>query len=165
MRHHATGALATLAGLGLLGLGVWLSEPRQTFETLARLAPWQAAVLVATSFGVSLFTALAWHPILRRYGHRVSVWYLFELTIVAFAAGWAIPSGFVAGIPVAAWFLRRRRVPFSQGMASFGISRFLELTAYAGILPAALLSAVGSRTTVRIGAVTMLAALLLVYLD
>ena len=93
------------------------------------------------------------------------MWYLFELTIVAFAAGWAIPSGFVAGIPVAAWFLRRRGVPFSQGMASFGISRFLELTAYAGILPAALLSAVGSRTTVRIGAVTMLAAMLLVYLD
>src|SRR5207244_6031919 len=70
-----------------------------------------------------------------------------------------------AGIPVAAWFLRRRGVPFSQGMASFGISRFLELTAYAGILPVALLSAVGSRSTVRVAAVAMLAAMLLAYLD
>jgi len=165
MRDYATGALATLAGLGLLALVLWLSEPRQTLEMLARLAPWQAAVLIATSFGVSLFTALAWHAILRRYGHRVSVWYLFELTIVAFAAGWAIPSGFVAGIPLAAWFLRRRRVPFSKGMASFGISRFLELTAYAGILPVALLSAVGSRGTVRAGAAAMLGAMLLAYLD
>ena len=51
MRHHATGALATLAGLGLLALVVWLSEPRQTFETLARLAPWQATVLVLTTVG------------------------------------------------------------------------------------------------------------------
>jgi uncharacterized membrane protein YbhN (UPF0104 family) len=112
-----------------------------------------------------VFTALAWQAILLRYGHAISVWLLFRLTVLAFAAGWAIPSGFVAGIPVAAYFLRRRGVPFSLGVASFSISRFLELTAYALIVPLVLLSKLGSRPLVQGVGAFVLVGLAVLYLD
>jgi uncharacterized protein (TIRG00374 family) len=162
-RLYAT--LAGVAALALLALVVWLSGPRRTWDIIERLAPWEALVLVATSFGVSAFTALAWRVVLRTYGHTVSVWLLFRLTIVAFATGWLIPSGFVAGVPVAALLLRRRGVPLSQGMASFGIGRFLEITAYAAILPLALFGTVGGHGSVRILVAGVLAGVILVYLD
>src|SRR5205814_7187982 len=104
-------------------------------------------------FGVSAFTALAWRVILACYGHSISTWLLFRLTILAFAAGWIVPSGFAAGLPVAAVFLRRSGVPFARGMATFGIGRFLEITAYALIMPLALLTTLGSRTSIRAFAV------------
>jgi uncharacterized protein (TIRG00374 family) len=149
----------------LLALVVYLAGPEETLEALLRLEPWQVSALLAAAFGVSLFTALAWRAILRGYGHRVSVWLLLRLTIVAFAAGWVIPSGFVAGIPVAAGLLRREGVPFGRGLASFAISRFLELTAYAFLLPVVLLSDVGARSTFRVGTPLLVAGLVLLYLD
>jgi len=165
MRRPFYVAIAGLAALGLLALAVWSAGVRETVAMLSRLSVWQATALVATSFSVSAFTALAWDAILRSYGHRVSPWLLFRLTIAAFAAGWAIPSGFVAGIPVAAYFLRRKGVPFSRGLASFSISRFLELTAYALILPMTLLSELGSRPAVRAAALLVVAAVAIAYLD
>ena len=165
MRRWVYGALSIAGGVGLLALLVWLAGPQATFDVVARLAAWQAAVLVATAFGVSAFTALAWRAILARYGHRVPVWLLFQLTMLAFAAGWAIPSGFVAGIPIAAWFLARRGVPFACGLATFAISRFLEMTAYVLVLPVVLLSDVGARPGVRAAAVVAIAGLAVAYLD
>jgi glycosyltransferase 2 family protein len=165
MPDYVYGTLGTVAGLALLGVVVWLADPRAAFETLARLEVWQGAVLIATAFGVSLFTALAWRQILLRYGHRQPVSLLFRVTVIAFAAGWAVPSGFVAGLPVAAWLLRRRGVPFSKGLASFSIGRLLEITAYAAALPLALLSAVGSRLAFRSLAIAVIAGVTLVYLD
>jgi len=165
MREYAYSALAAVVALGLLALVVWLAGPQQTLRTLERLDVWQALTLIATAFGVSAFTALAWQVILGRSGHSLPVWLLFRLTVLAFAAGWVIPSGFVAGIPVAAYFLKRRGVPFSQGLASFGISRFLEITAYAAILPLALLSEIGSRRTIQVLALLVIAGVVLVYLD
>jgi uncharacterized protein (TIRG00374 family) len=165
LRRYLYSALAAAAGLGLLALLVHLAGPRQTMEVLARLNAWRFAVLVLTAFGVSWFTALAWQAILARYGYAVPAWLLFRLTILAFAAGWAIPSGFVAGIPIAAWFLGRRGVPFSRALASFTISRFLEITAYVLILPAVLLTELGSRPAVRVAACAALAALAVVHLD
>jgi uncharacterized membrane protein YbhN (UPF0104 family) len=88
MSRLAYGSVAVAGALGMLALVVWLAGPAETLETVARLRVWQAVVLVATAFGVSWFTALAWRAILRRYGHSISVWLLFRLTMVAFAAGW-----------------------------------------------------------------------------
>jgi uncharacterized protein (TIRG00374 family) len=165
MRDSLASVVSVLVAFGLLALVADVAGPRQTFETLARVSAWQATVLVATSFGVSAFTALAWRAILVRYGHRVSGWLLFRLTILAFAAGWIVPSGFVAGIPIAAWFLGRRGVPFSRALASFTISRFLEMTAYVLLLPAVLLSALGSRPLVQAGVLVVLAGAVVISLD
>src|SRR5581483_278370 len=159
------GTLAVLGALGLLALVVRLAGPKETLDALGRLDAWQAVLLVLTAFGVSFFTALAWRETLLQYGQAVSVGLLFELTVLAFAVGWIVPSGFVAGIPAAAWFLRQRGVPFMQGLASFGIGRFFEITAYVLILPIVLLSSLGSRTLVRAAAGVVLGGLFLVYLD
>jgi uncharacterized protein (TIRG00374 family) len=165
VRRYVYGALSIAAAVGLLALLVHLAGAEATLDVVARLAAWQAAVLVLSAFGVSAFTALAWRAILARYGHDAPVGLLFRLTILAFAAGWAIPSGFVAGVPIAAWFLTRRRVPFSRALASFAIGRFLEITAYVLVLPAVLVSDLGAQPAVRATAVVALAGLLLVYLD
>ena len=154
-----------MGAVGLLAVVLWVAGPERTFHTLARLDLWQAAVLVVSCFGVSLCTALAWRTILARYGHVLSVWLLFRLTIVAFTAGWIVPSGFVAGIPLVAWPLRRRGVPFSRGLASFGISRFLEGTAYGAVLPITLASELGSSRTVQAVVLVIVTGFVLVYLD
>jgi uncharacterized protein (TIRG00374 family) len=93
------------------------------------------------------------------------VWWLFELTILAFAIGWIVPSGFVAGIPAAAWFLHRRGIPFKRALASFGIGRFFEITAYVLILPMVLLSELGAKPVIRAVSGMLLGGIALVYLD
>jgi hypothetical protein len=152
-------------GVGLVALLVWLTGPGATFDTLARLTVWQAGALVLAAFASSLFSALALRVILGRYGHRVSVWLLFRLSILAFAVGWLVPSGYVAGFPVAAYLLRRRGVPFSRALAAFLIQRFLELAAYAVVLPTALLSGLGAGPAVVAGVFAPLAGVALVALD
>ena len=151
--------------LSLLGLVVYFAGPAETLQALAKLEIWQAGVLVASAFGVSYFTALAWRAILASYGHVISVWLLFRLTILAFAVGWAIPSGFVAGIPVAAWFLTRRGVPFARGLASFTIGRFFEITANALVLPIILMSGVASMPLVPVVGFAFVLGVVLIYLD
>jgi len=56
-------------------------------------------------------------------------------------------------------------VPFTRGMASFTIGRFFELTAYAIVLPAVLLTGLASRPLVGVVAVGMLVVVVLAYLD
>ena len=165
MRRFAYGALTFVAALGLLAAVVYLAGARQTAATLARLTVPEILALVGTAFGVTLFSALAWQAILEHYGHAVPLWLLFRLTVVAFAVGWAIPSGFVAGIPAAAYFLRRRGVPLARGLAAFVIGRFFEITGFALILPAILLSRLGSHAGVRGLALGTLLAVGFVYLD
>jgi glycosyltransferase 2 family protein len=165
VQQFVGGAVPVLIALGLLVFVVWTAGAARTFGTLERLNLWQAVVLVATSFGVSLCTALAWQAILAPIGHVVSVWLLFRLTMIAFAAGWIIPSGFIAGVPLAAWLLRRRGVPFARGLASFGIGRFLEITAYCAILPVMFTTAIGSTRLVRAVVLGTVGGLALVYLD
>jgi len=159
------GVTAVVVALALLALVVWLAGPERTFTTLSRLRIWQAVVLVLTAFGVSIFTAFAWQRILIGYGHRVRLWLLLRLTALSFAVGWIVPSGFVAGIPVAAYFLRRRGVPFGCGLASFTISRFFEITAYALVLPLVFLTGLGGRPLMCALAVSVLASFAVVYLD
>src|SRR5581483_923567 len=138
-RAVAFGFAPLLAGLGILCLLVYLTGPRATLATIGRLRLWQGAALVAAALASTAFGAVASCAILDRYGHRVSAWLLFRLALVAFAVGWLVPSGFVAGFPVAAWFLRRRGIPFGRSLASFVIERFLELAAFALVLPAIVL--------------------------
>jgi hypothetical protein len=152
-------------GIALVALLVWVTGPGATFDTLARLTAWQAGALVLAAFASSLFSALALRVILGRYGHRVSVWLLFRLSILAFAVGWLVPSGYVAGFPVAAYLLKRRGVPFSRALAAFLIQRFLELAAYAVVLPTALLSGFGTGAAVAVGLFAPLAGVALVALD
>jgi uncharacterized protein (TIRG00374 family) len=154
-----------LLGLGLLALVVYLTGPEATFETLRRLDAGQAAALLLTAFTSSLFAALALQVILVRYGHRIPVWLLFRLSIVAFAVGWLVPSGYVAGFPVAAYLLRRRGVPFACGLAAFLIERFLELGAYAVILPTALLSGLGAGAALLAGVFAPLVGVAIIALD
>src|SRR5439155_7682445 len=165
MRRLAYGVLAVAAALALLGVVLYAAGARQTVATLARLSGPELVVLVVTAFVVTLFSALAWQAILERDGHALSLWLLFRLTVVAFAVGWAIPSGFVAGMLAAAYFLRRRGVPLARGIASFVIGRFFEITGFALILPAILLSSLGSHATIRGLAAGTLLAVGLVYLD
>ena len=154
-----------LLGVGLLALVVYLTGPEATFDTLARLSPWQGLVLLISAFASSLFAAMSLHVILARYGHRVPVSLLFRLSILAFAVGWLVPSGYVAGFPVAAYLLRRRGVPLSRGLASFLIERFLELGAYAVILPAALLSGLGTGAALLAGVFAPLVGVAVIALD
>ena len=165
MRRLAYGVLAVAAALALLGVVLYVAGARQTVATLARLSGPELLALVATAFGVTLFSALAWQAILERDGHALTLWLLFRLTVLAFAVGWTIPSGFVAGIPAAAYCLRRRGVPLARGLASFVIGRFFEITGFALTLPAILLSSLGSRATVRGLAVVTLSAVGFVDLD
>ncbi len=165
-RRTIVGVVVSLAiGVALVALLVWLTGPGATFDTLARLTAWQAGALVLAAFASSLFSALALRVILGRYGHRVSVWLLFRLSILAFAVGWLVPSGYVAGFPVAAYLLKRRGVPFSRALAAFLIQRFLELAAYAVVLPTALLSGFGTGAAVAVGLFAPLAGVALVALD
>jgi len=165
VRRFAYGALTLGAALGLLGAVVYLAGARETVAILARLTVPQLLALVGTAFGVTLFSALAWQAILEHSGHTVPLWLLFRLTVVAFAVSWAIPSGFVAGIPAAAYFLRRRGVPLSRGLASFVIGRFFEITGFALVLPAILLDRLGSHAAVRGLALGTFLAVGFVYLD
>jgi uncharacterized membrane protein YbhN (UPF0104 family) len=148
-RFVAYAVLPFVAALGLLVAVVWTTGPAATLATLARLTGWEAAVLVVLAFVVSAFGALAWRVVLGRYGHDVSAWLLFRLSVVAFSVGWLLPSGFVAGLPVAAYVLHRRGVPFSCALASFLIGRFFELAAYAVILPAVLVGDGATSALVR----------------
>jgi len=148
-RVVAWAALPVLVALGILGAVVWATGPAATLATLARLTGWEALVLVVLAFVVSVFGAFAWRVVLGRYGHDVSAWLLFRLSVVAFAVGWLLPSGFVAGLPVAAYLLQRRGVPFSSALASFLIGRFFELAAYAVILPALLVGDWHTSATLR----------------
>ncbi|TMA52256.1 MAG: hypothetical protein E6J75_17170, partial [Deltaproteobacteria bacterium] len=118
VRRFAYGVVTFVTALGLLAAVVVLAGTQQTVATLARLNVSELLALVGTAFGVTLFSALAWQAILAQDGHAVPFWLLFRLTVVAFAVGWAIPSGFVAGIPAAAYFLRRRGVPLARGLAA-----------------------------------------------
>jgi uncharacterized protein (TIRG00374 family) len=165
-RRIVVGVVGPLvAGVGLLALLVWLTGPEATFDTLGRLSAWQGVVLLLAAFATSLFGALALRVILGHYGHRVSVWLLFRLSILAFAVGWLVPSGYVAGFPVAAYLLRRRGVPFARGLAAFLIERFLELGAYAVVLPTALLGGLGTGPALLAGVFAPLAGLAIVALD
>jgi uncharacterized protein (TIRG00374 family) len=130
-----------LVGFALVLLLVVVTGPGATLATLARLHAWQGGALVALALMSTAFGALTSRVILGHYGHRVAVWLLFRLSLVAFAVGWLVPSGYTAGFPVAAWFLRRRGVPFGQGVAAFVIQRLLELLAFASLLPAIVLGA------------------------
>ena len=165
MRRFAYGVVTFVTALGLLAAVVVLAGTQQTVATLARLNVSELLALVGTAFGVTLFSALAWQAILAQDGHAVPFWLLFRLTVVAFAVGWAIPSGFVAGIPAAAYFLRRRGVPLARGLAAFAIGRFFEITGFALILPAILLGRLGSHAAVRGLALGTLLAMGFVYLD
>jgi uncharacterized protein (TIRG00374 family) len=165
-RQTIVGVAVSLGiGIALVALLVWFTGPSATFDTLARLTAWQAAALVLAAFASSLFSALALRVILGRYGHQVSVWLLFRLSILAFAVGWLVPSGYVAGFPVAAYLLKRRGVPFSRALAAFLIQRFLELAAYAVVLPTALLSGFDVGAAVVLGLFAPLAGVALVALD
>src|SRR5262249_33935244 len=128
-------------GVALVAVVIRLAGPAATFDTLGRLRAWQGAVLVAAAFANSFFGAVALHVILRRYGHRVPVWLLFRVTILVFAVGWLVPSGYVAGFPVGAYVLRRRGVPFGRALAALLIERFFEIAVYALVLPTVLMSA------------------------
>jgi hypothetical protein len=152
-------------GVALLAVVVRLAGPAATFDTLGRLRAWQGVALVAAAFANSFFGAVALHVILRRYGHRVRVWLLFRVTILAFAVGWLVPSGYVAGFPVAAYVLRRRGVPFGRALAALLIERFLEIGAYAVVLPTALLSGVGAGAALLAGVFAPLVGVVLVSLD
>jgi membrane-associated protein len=132
--------LPLTAGVAVVAALLWITGPGAAFRTLARLHPGEIVALLVAAFTSSAFAALALRVILRRYGHCVSPWLLFRLSILAFAVGWLVPSGYVAGFPVAAYLLKRRGVPFGRGLAAFLIERFLELSAYALFLPTALLS-------------------------
>ncbi len=165
MRRLAYGVLAVAAALALLGVVLYVAGARQTVAILARLSGPELLALVAAAFGVTLFSALAWQTILERDGHALPLWLLFRLTVLAFAVGWAIPSGFVAGIVAAAYYLRRRGVPLARGLASFVTGRFFEITGCALIFPAILLSSLGSHAIVRGLAVGTVSAVGFVYLD
>jgi hypothetical protein len=167
LRHrplvYATASV--LVALGLLVLVVALVGPAETRATLSRLRGEEVGALLASAFVVAACASLSWQTILARYGHRVPAWLLFRLVLLVFAVGWMIPSGFVAGIPLAAYLLRRHGVPVSRSIASFLISRFLEVSAYALILPAVLLGDTPLGTTGRWLLFVPLATLGLVYLD
>jgi uncharacterized protein (TIRG00374 family) len=165
VKHLWIAVLALLAGVGLLGLVVYVAGAREIAAILARLSVFELLALVATAFAVTLFTSLAWQLILEQEGHTLPLWLLFRLTVVTFAVGWAIPSGFVAGIPAAAYFLRRRGVPLVHGFASFVVGRFFEISGFALVLPAILLSRLGAHPGVRALSVAMLVAIGFVYLD
>ena len=144
---------------------MYFAGARETAATLARLSAVALVALVATALAVTLFTALAWRLILEQQGHRVPLWLVFRLTVVTFAVGWTIPSGFVAGIPAAAYFLRRRGVPMVRGLASFVIGRFFEITGSALVLPLVLLSRLGAHPGVRLLALVTMLAVGLAYAD
>lgn len=164
-RVAAYAVLPFLAAVGILVAVVWTTGPAATLATLARLTGWEGAVLVVLAFVVSVFGSLAWRVVLARYGHDVSTWLLFRLSVVAFAVGWLLPSGFVAGLPVAAYLLQRRGVPFSCALASFLIGRFFELAAYAVILPALLVADGATSGVVRGVLFAPLVAMAFGYLD
>jgi len=154
-----------VVGLGLVGVIVWLTGPAATLATLRRMSAWEGAALLAAAFASSAFAAAALRVILGRYGYDVPAWLLFRLSILAFAVGWLVPSGYVAGFPVAAWVLRRHGVPFARGLASFLIERFFEIGAYVLVLPTAMLTGLASGATMLAGVFAPVAALVLVSLD
>jgi glycosyltransferase 2 family protein len=157
--------LPLLVAVALLVLLVWLSGTAAVLGTLAHIGAWQGLALVAAAFSSTVFTALGLRVILRRYGHSVSAWLLFRLSILAFAVGWLVPSGYAAGFPVAAWLLRRRGVPFDRGLAAFLIQRAFELSAYAIVLPTVLLGGLGSSLGLLVGVFSPIAGVLLLALD
>jgi uncharacterized membrane protein YbhN (UPF0104 family) len=165
-RRLVAGIVAPLvAGGALVGGVVWLTGAGAIVGTLGRLGGLEVATLVAAAFASSLFTALALRVILARYGHVVSAWLLFRLTILAFAVGWLVPSGYVAGFPVAAWVLKRRGIPFGRGLASFVIERFFELGGYALLLPTVLLSGLPRGGALVAGVLAPLAGVVAIVLD
>jgi len=164
-RLLAAAAVPLGVGVGVVVLLVWLTGTGATLHTLARLSVGEGAALVGAAFASSIFSALALRLILSRYGHAISTWLLFRLSILAFAVGWLVPSGYVAGFPVAAWLLRRRGVPFGRALAAFLIERFFEMAVYALVLPTVLMSAVPAGAALFAGVFAPLAALVLVGLD
>jgi len=158
-------AIPLAVGIAVVVLLVWMTGTGATLQTLAHLTVGEGAALVVAAFASSVFAALALRVILGRYGHAVSIWLLFRLAILAFAVGWLVPSGYVAGFPVAAWLLRRRGVPFGRALAAFLIERFFEMAVYALVLPTVLMSAVPTGAALFAGVFAPLAALVLVGLD
>src|SRR5215831_6814600 len=164
-RLLAATAVPLLVGLGFVVLLVWLTGAAATVHTLARLSAGEAAALVITAFVSSIFSAIAVRVILGRYGHAPSTWLLFRLAILAFAVGWLVPSGYVAGFPVAAYLLRRRGVPFGRALAALLIERFFELAVYVLVLPTVLMSALPAGAALFAGVFAPLAALAFLVLD
>lgn len=154
MRQAATGLAGLALGLGVLAGIVWLIGAGDTFRTLARLHPWQGVALVAVALAGTGCASLALELMFRRTGDRVSAWLLFRLSLVAFAVGFFLPSGYVAGFPLVAWVLHRRGVRFGHALAPFLIQRFFEMATFAVALPFVVLT--GLREP---GAVLWLAAL------
>jgi uncharacterized membrane protein YbhN (UPF0104 family) len=165
-RRLVAGIVAPLLVAAALVAGVvWLTGAGAIVGTLRRLGGLELAALVAAAFASSAFTALALRVILARYGHVVPRWLLFRLTILAFAVGWLVPSGYVAGFPVAAWVLKRRGIPFGRGLASFVIERFFEIGGYAFLLPTALASGLPRGGALFAGVLTPLAGVMAIVLD
>jgi len=140
VRRTAQGLLGLALGIAVVVVIVWAIGPRATFATLGRLRPWQGLALVAVALANSVFAAGALHLVFRRQGDRVPTWLLFRLCLVAFAVGWILPSGYVAGFPLAAWILRRRGIRFAHALAAFLIERFFEVASFVIVLPFVLLA-------------------------
>ena len=164
-RLLAAAAVPLAVGVGVVVLLLWATGAGAALRTLRQLRPGEAATLLAAAFATSMFSALGVRVILGRYGHALPAWLLFRLTILAFAIGWIVPSGFVAGFPVAAYLLRRRGVPFGRALAALVIERFFEVALYALVLPTVLLSAIPTGAALLVGIFAPLAALALLTLD
>jgi len=114
----------------LLGIGVlvWLINELGWQELLNNLKKigWWGIPILALAVIWNIFHTLAWHQILKFMGHRLPLFQLFKLKLIAEAVNQVAPSANLGGDTARAYLIRSEGVPITDGLPSVMIDKTID---------------------------------------
>jgi uncharacterized protein (TIRG00374 family) len=120
--------LSLLILAALIIVVVWTVPLNQIGAAVARLRPWQAGVLLATSLGYYLLSTLRWWSVTGMANRPAGFWRLFRVRFAVFGMSYFTLGPQVGGEALQALSLRRSYgLPWTQAVASVLLDKLLEL--------------------------------------
>ena len=121
-------SFATLIiGLGIFIYAIKMIGPQLILDQFKTLEPKQIVIFLIVSSMLVTALIFKWKMVLKTMGYDISFFNLLMYRQMGYSIGYVVPSFYIGGQAIKAFFLRKHKVPTGDAVASVLIDRALEI--------------------------------------
>lgn len=119
--------VSIILGLGVFVLVIGYAGVENILEVFKSTSILYLLLFFVVSTLIMLLCVYRWKVAIRSFGYDVSYLHILNYGIIGYAVSYLTPTARTGGVPLRAYFLRKEKIPLTEGLSSVALDKAMEL--------------------------------------